>query len=341
MRADATTRMSCWLAASALLHAALVWTVPLRGLAQAPAPKPMRVQLAPPPAPEEEAREELVPPRLIRSSMTPITRPERAAPRSRASRHRDATPAPKADEQPLPPPRETRARDAEHPSAGPVKTEPERVAGALPQGIGSPQLRPEAQPDVIGVGVGDVAGGPSRPGMGLPGRRAGGVGGPSLGLGDERGTGSAGGARHSGAIGAGEGAGGAGGGAGSGPADADSSGTEPPSNSGEGGGSSGDESATDGAGPITRPAPRSLLRPNYPERARRAGKEGTVRVRVLVGVDGSVRRVQVVQSSGVPELDAAARKGARRWRFAPARRGDTPIEAWVTVPVEFDLRTTR
>jgi protein TonB len=62
---------------------------------------------------------------------------------------------------------------------------------------------------------------------------------------------------------------------------------------------------------------------------------------VLVGRDGTVGQVEIAQSSGVPELEAAAREAAKRWRFAPARRGEKPIEAWVTVPVEFTIETPR
>jgi len=42
---------------------------------------------------------------------------------------------------------------------------------------------------------------------------------------------------------------------------------------------------------------------------------------------------------GFPRLDESARDTVRRWRFVPAKRGDTPIEGWVSFPVEFNLES--
>jgi len=36
-------------------------------------------------------------------------------------------------------------------------------------------------------------------------------------------------------------------------------------------------------------------------------------------------------------LDHAARDTVRGWRFAPARRGDVPVPAWVLIPISFRL----
>jgi protein TonB len=77
--------------------------------------------------------------------------------------------------------------------------------------------------------------------------------------------------------------------------------------------------------------------PPYPHGARRAGEQGTVLLRVLVGSDGAPVRVELDGSSGSGSLDAAARAAVQRWRFAPARRGDEPVEAWVRIPVVFRL----
>ena len=82
---------------------------------------------------------------------------------------------------------------------------------------------------------------------------------------------------------------------------------------------------------LRNPAPR------YPLAARRAGEQGTVTLKVLVGMDGMPQRVEVEKTSGSPRLDSAALDAVRRWRFAPARRGSTPIESWVLVPVVFRL----
>lgn len=77
--------------------------------------------------------------------------------------------------------------------------------------------------------------------------------------------------------------------------------------------------------------------PQYPMIARRNGEQGTVRVRVLVTLDGHPGRVQLDQSSGSAALDQAALDTVNGWRFVPARRGNDAIESWVIVPIVFRL----
>lgn len=78
-------------------------------------------------------------------------------------------------------------------------------------------------------------------------------------------------------------------------------------------------------------------KPAYPALARRMHLQGTVLLRVWVGESGKVREVSVHQSSGFDALDTAALNAVQGWRFAPARRGDMPVDAWVEVPVKFSL----
>lgn len=77
--------------------------------------------------------------------------------------------------------------------------------------------------------------------------------------------------------------------------------------------------------------------PAYPALSRRIGEEGRVILRVLVDASGSAEEVQVRDSSGHPRLDEAAQRAVQSWRFAPARRGEEPVAAWVLVPVSFRL----
>ena len=60
-------------------------------------------------------------------------------------------------------------------------------------------------------------------------------------------------------------------------------------------------------------------------------------VRVHVGPDGEPRDIDLVNSSGSRSLDRAAVDAVERWRFAPAMRGETPVEGSVQVPIEFSL----
>jgi protein TonB len=56
-----------------------------------------------------------------------------------------------------------------------------------------------------------------------------------------------------------------------------------------------------------------------------------------VNARGDVDQVEVIESSGTPALDSAAREAVLRWKFEPGRRGDTPVACRVTVPVHFRL----
>jgi protein TonB len=78
-------------------------------------------------------------------------------------------------------------------------------------------------------------------------------------------------------------------------------------------------------------------RPEYPESARREGREGRVLLRVLVDERGRSRNVEIHSSSGSEALDRAAAQAIRRWRFDPARYGDQPVESWLRIPIEFRL----
>ena len=79
--------------------------------------------------------------------------------------------------------------------------------------------------------------------------------------------------------------------------------------------------------------------PVYPYAAKLRRESGEVRLRVLVTVDGTAGDVKIEMSSGSTSLDQAARDVVfRKWRFVPAKRGDEAVEAWVIVPVVFELK---
>jgi protein TonB len=88
---------------------------------------------------------------------------------------------------------------------------------------------------------------------------------------------------------------------------------------------------------LTQPRYRETPKPNYPESARRKGREGTVLLRVLVDDEGRVRSVEINKSSGDDSLDRAAREAVQGWRFIPARYGEKVVESWIRIPVDFRL----
>ncbi|MBX3044657.1 MAG: energy transducer TonB [Candidatus Kapabacteria bacterium] len=76
----------------------------------------------------------------------------------------------------------------------------------------------------------------------------------------------------------------------------------------------------------------------YPDMARRAGIEGRVIVRVLVGADGKVRRSVIEDSDNVMLNDAAIKAVNDYGLFTPAIQNGQPITCWVSIPITFRLR---
>ena len=109
----------------------------------------------------------------------------------------------------------------------------------------------------------------------------------------------------------------------------------PGSGNGKGSGLSGNGSAA------AQARYRDTPKPDYPDSARRQGREGRVLLRVLVDDQGRSKKVEINSSSGNDALDRAAAEAIKRWRFHPARSGDQPIESWVSVPIDFRLTETK
>lgn len=83
---------------------------------------------------------------------------------------------------------------------------------------------------------------------------------------------------------------------------------------------------------LENPAPR------YPSQARQQRQQGNVMLRVNVDANGLPTEVLLLTSSGVDALDQSALNTVRRWRFIPAKFGNTAIAAWVQVPINFHLK---
>ncbi|MCJ7451091.1 MAG: energy transducer TonB [Steroidobacteraceae bacterium] len=82
---------------------------------------------------------------------------------------------------------------------------------------------------------------------------------------------------------------------------------------------------------------RRMKPPIYPPRCLRSGAEGVVKVRVLVGEDGSPQEVTLAKSSGDSALDESALMAVRDWIFVPAMRNGLPVRSWAVVPIEFKI----
>lgn len=79
-------------------------------------------------------------------------------------------------------------------------------------------------------------------------------------------------------------------------------------------------------------------KPDYPAIAKSRGWQGKVLLRVQVSIDGLSQSVAVHQSSGHEMLDESAIEAVKKWRFIPAKRGDTAVASSVIVPIIFTLR---
>jgi TonB family protein len=72
------------------------------------------------------------------------------------------------------------------------------------------------------------------------------------------------------------------------------------------------------------------VQPVYPEKARRAGIQGTIVMCASIGKDGKIKSLRPV--SGPKELVPAAMKAVKKWRYAPFQVNNK------TVDVETDIR---
>lgn len=78
--------------------------------------------------------------------------------------------------------------------------------------------------------------------------------------------------------------------------------------------------------------------PEYPRIAKSRGWTGKVILKVRVSADGTAESVEVDQSSGHDILDENAIEAVKKWRFTPAKRGETPVADTVKVPVDYKLK---
>lgn len=77
--------------------------------------------------------------------------------------------------------------------------------------------------------------------------------------------------------------------------------------------------------------------PAYPRRELARGIEGEVVLRVLVGVDGLAHEIAVIGGSGNRNLELAAIRALKRWRFQPHQVDGRPMPAWARVPLRFTI----
>ncbi len=75
--------------------------------------------------------------------------------------------------------------------------------------------------------------------------------------------------------------------------------------------------------------------PEYPEEAKQARIQGTVRLDVIIGKDGGVQELNVL--SGDPTLAQAAARAVREWRYQPIEIRGHAVEVRTEIDVTFKL----
>lgn len=78
--------------------------------------------------------------------------------------------------------------------------------------------------------------------------------------------------------------------------------------------------------------------PQYPPLARNAHIQGIVRLRAVVGTDGTISDLKLIQ--GHPLLVPEAMKAVSRWRYRPTLLNGEPVEVVTEIDVNFHLETT-
>lgn len=79
------------------------------------------------------------------------------------------------------------------------------------------------------------------------------------------------------------------------------------------------------------------FQPDYPGSELRQEKEGLVRVRVLIGVDGRIKAVEQLSSPTAGFFEATRRHALAKWRFKPATKDGIPVESWKVMTVRFQI----
>lgn len=78
--------------------------------------------------------------------------------------------------------------------------------------------------------------------------------------------------------------------------------------------------------------------PPPPPDALKNREQGVVLLKVLVGVDGSARKIETdPDNKASPELTKAATDAAMKWHFCAKQENGKTTEAWEKVPVRFSL----
>ena len=84
-----------------------------------------------------------------------------------------------------------------------------------------------------------------------------------------------------------------------------------------------------------KPVVIKSVEPEYPKVALRAGIEGTIYLKVLVGKDGRVEEAIAVKGKEI--FQKAALKSINQYHFKPARQNDRAVKVYLVMPIRFRI----
>lgn len=81
------------------------------------------------------------------------------------------------------------------------------------------------------------------------------------------------------------------------------------------------------------------FQPAYPPGQLGLEREAEVSVRVLVGADGRVKQIELIDSPHGDFWAATRKQALSKWRFTPAMKDGKPFESWMTLKVRFEINS--
>ncbi|WP_320043885.1 energy transducer TonB [uncultured Desulfobacter sp.] len=87
----------------------------------------------------------------------------------------------------------------------------------------------------------------------------------------------------------------------------------------------------------TIPVPRFKAAPRYPYRAKRMGREGTVKIRFLVDKEGYVSDIRILDAKPPGFFEEAVLDAVSTWKYAPGELMGRKVKTLVTTSVVFKL----
>jgi periplasmic protein TonB len=88
----------------------------------------------------------------------------------------------------------------------------------------------------------------------------------------------------------------------------------------------------------TPPQPLRRVQPQFPDKARRGGIEGFVKMSVFVTESGSVDQVRVLDATPRGVFEQVAEEAIRGWEFEPGVYQGESVAGWITQTFRFELK---